>query len=101
MHNEADFDLRPEFCQYRDEGCELAASCLSCPFQRCLHDQPGNRQSLLKTLRDREIRTLFHTNHKGIKDLAAMFSVSTRTVQRAVKDSILALPSGERRSNNE
>ena len=27
-------DLRPEFCQYRDEGCELAGSCLNCPFAR-------------------------------------------------------------------
>ena len=25
-------DLRPEFCHYRDEGCDLAKSCLNCPF---------------------------------------------------------------------
>ena len=28
----AEIDLPPEFCRYRDEGCELAESCLDCPF---------------------------------------------------------------------
>ena len=98
MCNGADFDLPPEFIQYRDEGCDLAASCLDCPFQRCLHDQPGNRQSLLKTLRDREIALIFHAGNKGIKDLAIMFGVSTRTVQRAVKG---ATPDSTERRHDE
>ncbi len=85
MCDGADFDLPPEFTQYRDEGCDLAAQCLACPFSRCLYDQPGGRQSLLKTLRDRHIALIFHASNKGIKELAIMFGVSTRTVQRAVK----------------
>lgn len=99
MRNEADFDLPPEFCQYRDEGCELAASCLNCPFQGCIYDIEGNRQSLMKTLRDREIVRLFHTANKSIPELAVMFGVSVRTVQRAVKGSIIALPLSERKEN--
>ncbi len=39
-------DLPPEYCQYRDDGCELAGSCLKCPFKRCIHDEPGGKSSL-------------------------------------------------------
>ena len=31
-------DLPPEFCIYTDEGCELAESCLECPFSRCIEE---------------------------------------------------------------
>ncbi|MFH1031210.1 MAG: hypothetical protein V1767_01365 [Chloroflexota bacterium] len=30
--DEFELDLPPEFCQYRDEGCEVATSCLRCPL---------------------------------------------------------------------
>jgi len=33
-------DLPPEYCDYHDEGCEYAASCLACPFPQCLYDEP-------------------------------------------------------------
>ena len=29
-------DLPPEYCHYRDEGCDLADSCLNCPLPRCI-----------------------------------------------------------------
>lgn len=78
-------DLPPEYCRYRDEGCELADSCLSCPFPACIYDQPGGRQRWLKKQRDREMVRLFSTEGKGIKELVLMFGVSQRTVQRALK----------------
>ena len=81
-----ELDLPPEYCRYRDEGCELAASCLSCPFPKCIYDQAGGRQRWLKSLRDREIVRLFATEGKEIKELAQSFSVSPRTVQRALKN---------------
>lgn len=80
-------DLPPERCEYRDEGCELAVSCLSCPFQRCVYDEPGGKHRLLKGLRDREIVNLFHSANKNTRELAQMFRVSTRTVQRALRGS--------------
>lgn len=83
--NEADLDLLPEYRQYQDEGCDLAASCLNCPFERCIYDQPGGKQRWLKKLRAREMARLFATEGKGIKELALMFGVSPRTVQRALK----------------
>ena len=30
--SESEPDLPPEYCHYRDEGCDLAESCLDCPF---------------------------------------------------------------------
>jgi len=78
-------DLPPEYCHYRDEGCDLADSCLNCPFPRCIYDQSGGKQRWLKRLRDREIVRLANTEGKGVKELAMMFRLSQRTVQRALK----------------
>jgi DNA-binding transcriptional ArsR family regulator len=83
--NEIEQDLPPEYCHYRDEGCELAESCLSCPFSKCIYDEPGGKRRWLKRLRAREMARLFTANGKGIKELAQMFGVSQRTVQRALK----------------
>ncbi len=83
--NEIGLDLPPEYCHYRDEGCELAISCLNCPFPRCVHELPGGRQRWLKRLRDREMARLLTTERKGAKELAQRFGVSQRTVQRALK----------------
>lgn len=85
---DVELDLRPEYCHYRDEGCELANSCLNCPLSRCIYDQPGGRQRWLKKARDREIARQFTTVGKGIKELALEFGVSQRTIQRALKKTI-------------
>ena len=78
-------DLRPEYCHYRDEGCEFAASCLNCPFERCLFEEPRGRQRWLKELRYSEMRKLYEDG-RGKKELALLFGVCLRTVQRALKN---------------
>jgi hypothetical protein len=78
-------DLRPEYCRYKDEGCEYAKSCLDCPFPQCLYDEPRGRQRWLKELRDKEINRLFKKGQK-FGELAMTFDVSIRTVQRAVNN---------------
>jgi hypothetical protein len=78
-------DLPPEFCRYRDEGCEYARSCLACPFPQCLYDEPRGRQRWLKDRRNREIKKLFTGGWK-ISELAPLFGVSQRTIQRALRD---------------
>ena len=83
-------DLPPEYCHYRDEGCEYANSCLGCPFPQCLYDEPRGRQRWLKELRNREINRLF-TGGWGVRDLAVLFGVSQRTIQRALKNNPPAL----------
>ena len=87
-----ELDLPPEYHHYRDEGCEVAtaylghqSSCLNCPFSKCIYDQYGGKQRWLKRLRDKEMVRLFTTEGKGIKELALIFGVSLRTVQRALK----------------
>jgi len=82
---DAEMDLPPEFCRYRDEGCEFAASCLNCPFPECIYEGLGGRQRWLKELRDKEMVRLFVTGSRGVKELALLFGVSQRTVQRALK----------------
>jgi hypothetical protein len=77
-------DLPPEYCRYKDEGCEYAQSCLACPFPQCLYDEPRGRQRWLKELRNKEINKLFNSGWK-IKELALLFGVSLRTIQRALK----------------
>ncbi len=87
---EIESDLPPEYCHYQDEGCELSDSCLHCPFPQCIDEEPGGRQHWLKKLRNREIAKLFSSGGKEAKELALMFGVSKRTIQRALKSSLLA-----------
>ena len=94
-------DLLPEYCHYRDEGCELSHSCLSCPFPQCIYEQPGGRQHWLKKLRDREIVRLFCAESKAIKELALMFGLSQRTIQRALKNSTLPSRSYPKEENEQ
>jgi hypothetical protein len=89
----AKVDLRPEFCNYKDEGCELADSCLNCPFSRCIFDERAGKQRWLKGRRAKEISRLHIVEGKKLKELAAMFGVSERTVQRALKKAKSASPS--------
>ena len=93
-----ELDLPPEYLHYQDDGCELAdeflgykSSCLSCPFPKCIYDEPGGRQRWLKRLRDKEMARLASNEGKGIKELALRFGVSQRTVQRALKNFLSTL----------
>jgi len=79
-------DLLPEYCHYRDEGCEFADSCLNCPFASCIYDEPGGKQHFIKELQNTEIIRLY-TQGKELEELATMFGISQRTVQRALKRS--------------
>jgi len=88
-----ELDLPPEYCHYRDEGCEFAGSCLNCPFPKCIYEEPRGRQRWLKGQRDREIVRRFYIEGRGVKELALMFNVSQRTVQRSLKNYLLSLAS--------
>ena len=79
-------DLPPEYCHYRDEGCEFLNSCLNCPLPQCLYDEPRGKQRFLKELRNREIERLYRDGWK-IKELAMVLGLSRRTIQRALRSS--------------
>lgn len=76
-------DLKPEFIQYTDEGCEFASACLECPFEKCLYDEPGGRKHGFKKFRNKEIKRLYDSGWK-YKDLAHLFKVSERTIFRVI-----------------
>jgi len=94
-------DLPPEYCHYKDEGCELAEYCLNCPFSQCIYDEPRGRQRLLKSLRNREIARLFSDENKEVKELASMFGLSQRTIQRALKSTLSTFTSQDENKTKE
>ena len=69
-------------CQ--DKGCDLAPSCLDCPFDRCLEDDPRARQNLLRQRRNRTISEL-RDEGKDSREIARLLGISQRTVQRAMR----------------
>ena len=85
---EDESDLPPEYCHYQDEGCELAGSCLDCPFPQCVYDEPGGKRHWQKEQRNRQILKMFKAEGRGIGELAETFGVSRRTVQRALKNTL-------------
>lgn len=77
-------DLPPEFCQYRDEGCEVEPSCLSCHLPRCIHDDPARSRELKHRRRDDEVRWA-HKTGANVAALARRFQISRRTVYRILR----------------
>ena len=73
----------PEFSHYEDEGCELADSCLNCPFSCCAYDLPGGGTRLLREFRNNEIMKRYQAG-ATVKELVKLFRVSRRTIERVI-----------------
>ena len=78
-------DALPEHVDYRDRGCDLFPSCLSCPLPRCRYDEPGGVRAMLNRVRDREIRRMRFDDGVPINEIGRRFQVSRRTVFRALE----------------
>lgn len=75
-------DTLPEHADYRDTGCELSASCLSCPLARCQYDERGGVRRLVASARDREI-VLIRTRYAApINQLATTYGLTRRSIFR-------------------
>jgi len=61
--------------------------CLNCPLEKCIYDEHRGKEHYHKKLRDQEIIRLFTTEGKRRKELALMFNITQRTVNRAIKSS--------------
>ncbi|MBI4330430.1 MAG: helix-turn-helix domain-containing protein [Chloroflexi bacterium] len=72
-----------DLAEYRDEGCEVFASCLSCPLPNCLEEDRGGKKRFLKQGRDEEILN-HHERGKSTAEIARLVGVSRRTVQRVI-----------------
>jgi hypothetical protein len=80
-------DLLPEYCEYKDEGCSLAPSCLNCPFPQCVLDLSRGEKKQAVNLRKAAIVRLLTLENKTLKDIADRLKVSQRTIIRDLKDS--------------
>ena len=77
-------DALPEHIEYRDEGCDLFASCLTCPLPRCRYDEPGGARTMLNRVRDEEMRRLHLDSGLPVDEIAVRYRVSRRTVFRVL-----------------
>lgn len=78
-------DTLPEDAIYRDTGCELAASCLSCPLPLCKYDVPRSARRLGNYARDREIALVRRKYGAPVDAIAATYGISRRQVFRILK----------------
>jgi DNA-binding IclR family transcriptional regulator len=74
-------DLLPEHVQYRDDGCEVSPSCLTCPLPVCRYEVRGGLAALQRGPRDAELLDA-HRKGAAIDSLCRQFHVSRRTVFR-------------------
>jgi hypothetical protein len=80
--NEEIEDLLPEYCHYKDTGCELAKSCLDCPFPDCIHDSYWGLEKRSKEIRNQEIFRLITIEKKTQSEIAELHKISLRSVRR-------------------
>jgi hypothetical protein len=67
----------------RDQGCDLAPSCLDCPFAQCRHDR-GRRGAEAADRRRRAL--LAYDGGLDRHEAAAAIGISERTLSRALHD---------------
>jgi hypothetical protein len=75
------WELLPEEFPYEDRGCELFPSCLNCPFPHCIREEPWGKEKFLKRRRAERMMELKEEG-KSVGEIARIFELSTRTVQR-------------------
>ena len=85
-------DTLPEHHTYKDDGCNVAPSCLRCPLPQCKHDEPGWYQRERRAQRDRSICRLRSREGLSVTQLADRFGVSKRTVFRVLHEAIGGRP---------
>ena len=76
--------LLPEEFPYEDNGCELWQHCLVCPFPTCIKEEPWGVEKFTKLQRARRMAELKQEG-TGSEEIARIFGVSARTVQRWLK----------------
>ena len=93
MEEKLMWELLPEEFPYEDRGCELFPSCLNCPFPHCIREEPWGKEKFLKRRRAERMMKLKEEG-KSVGEIARIFELSTRTVQRWLN--IVKEESGER-----
>jgi hypothetical protein len=76
-------DFLPEFCHYKDEGCDLAPSCLDCALPECKEDRLISTK-LTQKRRDAEIIKLHLNEKKSFQELASQFHLTRRRIIKII-----------------
>jgi len=71
----------PEGLTYQDTGCDLAPSCLNCPFPSCRYDFPGTKRAGKYALILSAAREVVATPG-GYKLISLRFSIGKRAAFR-------------------
>ena len=79
----SELDLLSDEVEWRDQGCEFFPSCLNCPLPRCVEDEPRGQQRLRMAARRKRMEELRRLG-KSVGEIAELFRVSKRTVQRVL-----------------
>ena len=75
----------PEFYHYEDNGCEVSDSCLDCPLPVCRYDDPGWYIRNRRLARDYRIVQIIDRERLTVKEAAAHFSLTPRTIFRIIQ----------------
>lgn len=77
-------NLNNDEINFKDSGCRFSSSCLSCPIEICIYDDPSFVRNLEKNNR---YRNIIEDRSKGLsnKQIAEKYNISVRTVHRALK----------------
>ena len=77
-------NLKNDEINFKDSGCRFSASCLNCPIEICIYDNPSLVRNLEKNRRDENI---IKDRAQGLsnKQISEKYNISIRTVHRAFK----------------
>ena len=67
---------------HQDSGCEVSPSCLSCPLPKCKYDDPVWYQQYQQAQVDLRVMETIRAEGLTVKQAAARFSVTSRTIFR-------------------
>ena len=74
----------PKFNYYKDEGCEISPSCLTCPLPQCKYDDPISFQRHKRLAKDFEMWNTIRSESLTTDEAAERFSVTPRTIFRII-----------------
>ena len=77
-------NLNNDEVNFKDSGCRFSSSCLNCPIQICIYDDPSFVRNLEKNNRDENIIE-DRSNGLSNQQIAKKYNVSIRTVHRSLK----------------
>ena len=70
---------------YKDEGCSLHPSCLTCPYPRCRYELHSGIRKMGAGILSGEISRL-RAEGSSVAEIAQRFSVNKRTIYRHLRE---------------